>query len=402
MVGPVFATEAGLFSANLSLVAVVGITLSVFAATLCTFLCLFKCFYAEHWKIVDGTCKKFVLVNVVAGVFHVAAAVVILALGEENWPSHNRAVANSWTHVTLWRFMCYDRTNASYIINTTNCSDDDKMFFPDDNFDTFTQVHIILLCTLFSAWSGAVHLARAWFIAIDKTGNADTFWDTDTKVRFAGDYAISASIMLACFSVLYGATNIFSTFVGPAVLAILLFMSVACLKEYRATSFACEKTFAFSSLCSAYVAVLVASVGNAVYRITHVEDTDSYGEAPLDVLLASSIITVAVFSIFIIPYAYELYFTPSKGPSTALQLTLTSVYCFMSLAAKVVLHVVFVTTGLSQSKLLANNTDDPPPDPQAQLRDLAIASSAVVTTSFFIFFVLYRCVLRQKSPKKRI
>mgnify|MGYP001456232849 CR=1 FL=1 len=345
--------------------------------------------FSQRKKCIDADNVAFVNFNVVAGLLHLLSAIAILSLGAPEWKSHGREVSATLWDVTMWQYTCYNRTLEEYTTDR-NCDTDDRLFFPEPPKKSLGRWNIILLCAIFSAWSGAVHIA--WALRIIRfSDDREAFWKTETTVRFAGDYAVSASVMFVAFSILYSAAELFSVILAPLILFGLLCYSAHYLNTYRGNS-EVPKWYGFFSMVAAYTALLTATVFHAIAEITSVVDTDKYGQAPVKVLVISAGITVFVFSSFIVPYTMELYASVKKDTEGLLrqQLFYTTIYCFLSLGAKVTLHVIFTITGLSQSKIIANNTDDAPPDPEQQIRQLAGGASGVVGASIFIFVLLYR------------
>lgn len=341
--------------------------------------------------------------HAIAGTFHICAAFAIGLVGSADWPSHNRAVSGTLLDVTQWQYTCYNRTSEEYTTER-NCDTEDRTFFPEAPSIFFGNVHVIALCILFSAWSGFVHIVRAIYIA--RWLDVPVEWNTETTVRFAVDYSVSASIMLMCMNALFGATNIFSIVAGPAWLACLLVASSILLNKVHQLNHEAKPVrtkavlYTFVALCVIYLLIIVRSTGMAVHKITNVVDTERYGKAPTNILAAATSITVVFFSVFIFPYCAELFWFTDISSNLSQQLIFTSVYSAMSLGAKVLLHVVFVTTGQSQSKLLANDTDAPPPDADDQLKDLGISAGSVLSTSLFLFFIVHWCIL--KPARKRV
>ena len=384
-------------------------------------------FTALLWKVCYKSCatelKPFFACNTVAGAFHILSAVVILSLGLPEWKSHNRSVSAKLFEVTRWKFSCYNRKQSKYNFNDKSCNDEDRLFYPDTFENELGQVHVILFCTVFSAWSGFVHLARAAVISTIPADKVDfnepaqnnskhafdrrLFWNTETFVRFGIDYSVSASIMFVTFAVLFAATNVASVIIAPSILTMLLWLSVLYLNTYRRVRTDNVQTptaqttdvgsIGFWALICAYVAIVTGTILHSVLEITNVASNTDYGEAPAKVLAVSTAITLFVFSSFIIPYFIELKGMPRFSKSTydlKWQLTFTAIYSCLSLLAKVTLHVLFTVSGLQQSKILANNTDVEPPNARDQLKWIAIGSSTVISTSVVIFIIVYRIFIR--------
>jgi hypothetical protein len=357
----------------------------------------------------DATAKYSTSIKWIHGVcfaFHLSAAMVILGYtyGSDTLPTppkpYNRYVSASMFGVERWTMTCAGAT-------VKGSCPDELMVFSETRPDKVAFTFNIFVCLVwFSTWSGVVHFVR-WLVVCGYCARTkeptewswrllfDPTWKGEVFARLAVDYTCSASVMLACFSALYGALNLFSLVLAPILLVVLLVLSAALLlhadKLSAGTCVAC-----FVALLAAYGLVLVRGVLYAVAELT-TEIPGDEPAAPSNVLWIASLSTVAFFSSFVVPYTFELRWMHqwSSNASTDAdhrdknerrKLKYSYAYAFLSLVAKVFLHLTFTVVAGTQS---AGLTSPDPPDFDAQQNNLYRIMFAVPTTGVFVFALLW-------------
>lgn len=236
----------------------------------------------------------------------------------------------SWEPIA-WKFTCKD----SAVVTADKCSDSQKQFYvtkPDDAI----AINIIGLASFYVAWSALGHYF-VWF-----------FQKWHREIRYV-DYMLTAPTMLVVLAATYGMTSLW-TLVNSTLLGLLLFISYFVERPDGASSSGPLESRAiyFYVLIAAYLFVISPIVYSAVQitnesRHPSVDPDDSsigYGTAP-DFVLAFAILTIAIFSCFVVPYAIDLLRTPLDNRE--------SIYITLSMIAKTTLHLFLGLTVIETS-----------------------------------------------------
>jgi len=332
-----------------------------------------------------------------AGCAHLLSALVLLFAGSSAAPLNKYAqpVSNSFWEPSTWRFVCYNGTG--YVNGTSECPDKNRTFrvqMPPGSTPIYT-VNTLLMAVAFAAVSGGTHIF-AWWSASEPVWLR---WQKESKLRFGIDYAISAPIMLALFSVMWGANNILSAIVAPVVLSAMLRIALRIIVTDRTL----RKTVLFAVLVLGYTALLWLGIGRALLENSRKVDTNNSEDADRGVMprgvVYASIFVLLTFSSFIVPYGLELKLKhPINNEDNARKFSLW--YAALSLVAKVTLHAMFGITAINQATVLTQPDKElpaKPPDMAAESQKVIGAGTSIIGAGI----VLYICASRsmQKSPE---
>ena len=313
---------------------------------------------------------------------HMLAASLLLQYtlrATDDMSIYKRGVAKALTQPTLWYYKCYDHELEAYHPTYAYCDVKDKLFrivYPGDTFSAKFNTFIAVI--FFSYFSAFAHLLAMlcnsrtestwWNLLIifprtvDFAPLDEVNYRSETLVRTL-DYACTASVMIALFSVMWGAANVWGVIVSPLLLCFIVCLAfwsslryvippgksvsegttyVAGLFErlerkvaYERNSFMAWGIFGGLSLLfffALWFGVIKALRENSKYG----EEGDRRGQMPQGVVIGSVFVLVT-FSSFVVPYLFEtrafLDTTASAAERTRLVATYSSAWSAMSLVS---------------------------------------------------------------------
>lgn len=342
-------------------------------------------------------------VHAYAGVAHLASAFAILIAGATVGISHfRRNVTRSASEPSVWLFYC-KAADSTYARGTQACPTEDRFFYESSPDATLYTVNTLWMAVAFATVSGVVHIISWYRQKYSQTWK----WKDESRMRFCYDYAISAPIMLALFSVLWGANNIWGVIVAPGFLWAFLIAAKYIITMDRTTgSYA-----VFAGLTCAYAIVLWPGLLRALHvNAQEPKDPQSdRGVMPKGVV-AATVFVLLTFSSFIVPYFIEMYQlrdpvvlhrllsielsertqnTYSSHPEEYALLKKFSLwYTLLSLVAKVTLHAMFGITAINQAKFLPSDNVVPSGDPPDMGDDSARvfgAGGTIIAAGLFLY-----------------
>lgn len=318
-------------------------------------------------------------VHALAGAAHLVSAFAILTAGASVGISRfQRNVTRSMSEPSVWRFYCKVANNV-YDKGTQACPADDRFFFESPPDATLYTVNTLWMAVAFATVSGVVHVLTWYGQKFRQTWT----WKDESRMRFQYDYAISAPIMLALFSILWGANNIWGAIVAPIFLCAFLSVAGWLIVQPRSRA----SLALLVGLTCAYIIVLCPGL----FRSLHINAREpknaqsDRGAMPKGVV-AATVFVLVTFSLFIAPYCVEMKqladtaalnrllsvelserasntrTSPSKEEYK--EITKYSLwYASLSLVAKVTLHAMFGITTINQAKFLPPDNAVPSGDP---------------------------------------
>lgn len=312
-----------------------------------------------------------------------AIAIGVYAHRSNPWHLYKRTVSRS-VDLNTWKYRCYG--DGAYT-STRVCPDDQKQFYLDDVPDTLFEFNTASAAVSFAAWSGLVHLAASCGLGKGTVRG-------EHVLRFGVDYAVSAPIMLAVFSVLWANHSWTAVVLAPITLCLLLVLATYLLV---ARTKAPEPSYRFSRgvrlgfflvLFLIYGTVLGLTIIRAVVHIRKPEDVEARtGQAPRIVSVISGIF-LTIFSLFVVPYFFELKrLTPvdAKGPEYVRYFV---IYAALSAIAKVTLHATFGINTVSQTSFLGMDDSKPPESAADQAQQTWTAAGGIVGGGIALFTVV--------------
>lgn len=350
-------------------------------------------------------------IHAICGVLHATSTIVIAALALKNGSKasdYETYVNKDFFSFTEWKIFCY--RNGTYFkyfeANTTDadCPDSTKLFLIERDAKSFdTPINILFVALSFTSVSAFVHFLSALLCV--KCSNTYTL-AVDSILRFAVDYALSSSLMLSLVNIVYGANNVSGVILGPALLALALWLSAwllySALKNpaytnktkstmglYTSLTMQTKRLFAFTACCSPLTLYIICFVILILMYFASLAPTvaaiaNAGKLAPTAVVIFMSGLLVA-FSCFIVPYAFELFYKREY-------------YCFLtynalSLVAKAILHSFLAVSVLQQAQLYDNAkinvTDfnlDPPEDMTSQRTEAIVIIIVTPTVGTLLYF----------------
>lgn len=380
---------------------------------------------------------------------HVSAASALLGFtlnATDDLTIYNFDVSTAFTAPSLWYYKCYSRDLEKYT-DDSSCDDTDKHFSivhpttPIKNFK-FNAFAAVIFFSYFSAfmhfiamlcnsqrvgfWANAT---LAFPFTNDSFVNAkNVSYRTETVIRMI-DYGCTASVMVALFSVLWGANNILGVFVSPIGLLIIIIVAFRATLKYvipeeaasnlkqkgalqqfllscaPSTSSDTPNTKAAFGIFVLCIILYAALLGFGVIKslaANSEKETDPWerrGVMPPGVT-AASVFVLLTFSSFIIPYWGEISaFSHLADPDLnkdqveaqrqKIVLTYSSAWSAMSLVSKIVLHITFGTTVVSQAQIFSSS-DTEAPTHDMQISNRVIIGSLLVIGLGVTLFVLTR------------
>lgn len=350
-------------------------------------------------------------VHALAGAAHLVSAFAILVAGATVGISRfQRNVTRSLSEPSVWRFYCKVANNV-YDKGTQACPADDRFFFESPPDATLYTVNTLWMAVAFATVSGVVHVIT-WY---RQKSCQEWKWEDESRMRFCYDYAISAPIMLALFSILWGANNIWGAIVAPGFLWAFLIAAKYIITMDRTTgSYA-----VFVGLTCAYLIVLWPGL----FRSLHINAREpknaqsDRGVMPKGVV-AATVFVLLTFSSFIMPYFIEIYQlrdpvalhrllsvqlsertqdTRSSHPEEYKKITKYSLwYASLSLVAKVTLHAMFGITTINQAKFLPPDNAVPSGDPPDMGDDSArvFGAGGAIIVAGLLLYCRIRCTIQ--------
>lgn len=376
---------------------------------------------------------------------------------------YKREVSKAFTAPSVWHYNCYYRHLKKYSPTWAACPVEDRQFFivhaadtfSNYKFDTFVAViffsyfsaacHLLAMLanskesststsgklhTVFTRCFGISSINYNYFIVfpytVDFATGSEVDYRKETLIRMI-DYAATASVMVALFSVLWGASNIWGVFVSPILMTAIIFVAFrSSLKHVIPANkqvpppktragillgYICDK-FSYSEdptrrnawdnfilALILYGFVLGFGVINGLAASAKGSETNSrQGKMPPGVVVASVFVLVT-FSSFVVPYILEtrafLALVGSKKLQSELKpkrdelaLKYSSAWAAMSLVSKIVLHLAFGLTVVSQATIFAETADDSPPDNDMNISTrLAIFACTTIASGFALWGV---------------
>lgn len=331
-----------------------------------------------------------------AGGAHLLSAIVLLAAGlsAAHYSRYAQPVSDAlWTPST-WRFKCH--TGTAYVNGTFECPDENRTFvvrLPPHSQPLY-KLNTLGMAVAFATVSGAVHLFAACWRRGDRAP-----WRDESRWRFVLDYSVTAPIMLAMFSVMWGANNVGGVIIAPTVLAAMLWIAYWIIVDPSAHKLCSPKRWLFVLLVAGYAGILYAGIGRAlVHNSRAVNETDpadaDRGVMPRGVVYASAFVLLT-FSSFIVLYAVELYHDPVDGGERERKYALG--YAALSLIAKVMLHAMFGITAINQAKVLTQPGGDlpaKPPDMAGETQTVVAAGVSCIAAGFALYLYA-RCTMNK-------
>lgn len=257
----------------------------------------------------------------------------------------------SWNpHQWFYKCVCKD---GKTFCPVAGCSDSNKRFFVTPPSGA-VRVNAIVLACVYVGWSAVCHVYA---------------WAAQRHLREIKwvDYVVTAPTMLVVLGLSYSLDNAFAIVVAPIWLVLLLVAGAVLERRYDEPSVTIfsNRGAVFALLVAAYL-VVVAPVLYGGYKITEGGESTAnddpkigIGSAP-DFVLAFTIVTVLIFSSFIVLYAYDGFVAPVEWRESG--------YITLSMIAKTTLHLFIGLTVIETARNV--EVDEPAADGRSDMATL--------------------------------
>jgi hypothetical protein len=209
--------------------------------------------------------------------------------------------------------------------------------------------------------------------------------------------------MLMLVNVLWGAANYTGVIISPVVLCLAL-IGAMLLIEYRPDSLK-WRNIVFGSLVTVFILTMIPLLYSAV-EITRPTDDNADDAAPT-LVIAIAFVFVFLFSLFIVPYMYQIWgscfcdscdtvcctSTKRIGTDDSESVFVFLLYTFLSLVTKTILHAALLIVIIGQMKFLQQPRTEPP-SMYEQAQTLAGAAGAVIVVGIGGYIFAYRYLRR--------
>lgn len=351
---------------------------------------------------------------------------------------YNVELTQTFTQPSEWYFKCYDHTLKKYT-SKTDCKTEDKLFrivhpapVRAHKFNTFVAVIFFSYFSAFAHYLAMLCNSKetVWwrnlfimFPVAEFAAAQEVDYRKEIVVRLI-DYSCTASVMVALFSALWGAPTTWGVYISPVIMVIVVVVAfasslsnvvpettkalqgknaVAKAVGWFAELFPCTQrpTVAwayFAGLSLLYFFMLWFGVIKGLRVSAKSGDEGSgRGTMPPGVVVAS-VFVLLTFSSFVVPYIFETRaYLQNKINKTYLVLKYSSAWSAMSLISKVILHITFGTTVVSQGKVFSASTTEPPDVSMNVETRVIIFSLSAIAGGVVLFFVTWT-LLKKSNP----
>lgn len=351
---------------------------------------------------------------------------------------YNVELTRTFTQPSEWYFKCYDDTLKAYT-DKTKCETEDKLFrivhpapVRSYKFNTFVAV---IFFSYFSAFAHYLAMlcnskeTKWWrnlfimFPVAEFAAAQEVDYRKEIVVRLI-DYSCTASVMVALFSALWGAPTTWGVYISPVIMVIVVVVAFASslsnvvpktAKALQGNNAAAKAVgwFAdlfpctqrpkvawayFAGLSLLYFFMLWFGVIKGLRESAKSTEAGSgRGTMPPGVVVAS-VFVLLTFSSFVVPYIFETRaYLQNKVNKTYLVLKYSSAWSAMSLISKVILHITFGTTVVSQAKVFSASTTEPPDASMNVETRVIIFSLSAIAGGVVLFFVTW-ALLKRSNP----
>jgi len=335
-------------------------------------------------------------VHLLACGWHIVSAVVFIVVvasfrSDAGVPRSFRfrvPISASAAYVGPWETLCYDKLSGTTFPTATldygfaaekRCITTVRAL-PIDN--SVLEIPVVGVPAFCAFWSAAVHLAC--FVHLPEAASMRI-------IRFWGDYAVTAPLMLAATSTLWGARNVIAVVVHPFLLLVLLLnappLEDALVKKLRTDRTLCGAAATLAAFCLTTIAPPIDGAAASLPP-----------DAPSSVWVAVMFFVVT-FSFFLVPYCLSIYERVKRQNVSDKDGESESVFAWYtacSMVAKTTLHANVALVAATQLLVGAQPFDRKPRITMDNAGGAAAVASVLSAVGGVLMACIYKFYLKQR------